>query len=286
MANRLKTVVFLTLLTGLLMAFGYVLGGQTGFIFGFLIGLITNLVSFWFSDKIVLSMHHASEVPPNDPTGLYETVSRLTQRANMPMPKVYIIPDHTPNAFATGRDPYHAAVAVTQGLLGICNQQELEGVLAHEISHIRNRDTLISTIAATIASSIMFLANMSQWMMMFGGGRSRDEDDRGGNALSLLIMAILAPIASSLIQMAISRSREYMADATGAEICGNPEWLANALRKIHNTAMNIPMEAGSPATAHMYIINPFSGREFINLFSTHPPVEDRIEKLLSMQIRK
>lgn len=287
MANRMKTVVFLSLLTGLLMLFGYVLGGQGGVIFGFLIGLITNLISFWFSDKIVLSMHRATEVQKGDLTGLYETVSRLTQRANMPMPKVYIIPDHTPNAFATGRDPYHSAVAVTQGLLGICNQQELEGVLAHEIAHIRNRDTLISTIAATVASAIMFLANMTQWMMMFGGtSRGSDEDDRGSNVFSLLFMAILAPIAASLIQMAISRSREYVADSTGAELCGNPEWLANALRKIHNTAMNIPMESGSPATAHMYIVNPFSSKEFVNLFSTHPPVESRIEKLLSMQLRK
>lgn len=285
MSNQLKTFIFLVALSGLVMAFGYAFGGSRGIMVGFFISLAINFFSYWFSDKIVLSMHHAEEVQPGDSQGLYEMVERLSQRARLPTPKIYVIPDHSPNAFATGRDPHHAAVAVTQGLLGVLNYQELEGVLAHEISHIKNRDTLISTVAATLASAIMFLANMARWAAIFGGSSrsSSDEEDRGGGALEIMMMAIVAPIAATMIQFAISRSREYMADNTGAKLCGNPEWLASALRKIHNSSAQMPMAEGGPATAHMYIINPFSGTSLLNLFSTHPPVEERIAKLLQMQ---
>ncbi len=280
MLNQLKTVVFLVMLSGLLMVFGYVLGGSNGIVLGFALSLAINFASYWFSDRIVLAMHHAQEAEPGGPDGLYEMVERIAQRAKLPMPKVYIIPDHSPNAFATGRDPYHAAVAVTQGLLGTLNLEELEGVLAHEVSHIANRDTLISCVAATLASAIMFIANMTRWMAIFGGvGRDRD-DERGSGTFELLAMVIVAPIAATLIQLAISRSREFMADAKGAKLCGNPEWLANALRKIHNMSIGLPLHDGTPATAHMYIINPFSGSQILGLFSTHPPVEERISRLL------
>lgn len=280
MANNLKTFFFLVLLSGLLMSFGYLFGGTQGIITGFSFALMMNFISYWFSDRIVLAMHHAQEVHPGDPQGLYEMVERLAQRAHLPAPRVYIIPDHSPNAFATGRNAYHAAVAVTQGLLGILNYQELEGVLAHELSHIKNRDTLISCIAATMASAVMFLANMARWASIFGGVRRNEEDHRDTGALELLMMSIVAPLAATLIQFAVSRSREYMADAMGARLCGNPEWLANALRKIHNISAGLPLAAGGPATAHMYIVNPFSGPALLNLFSTHPPVEERIARLL------
>lgn len=283
MHNQLKTLFFLVLLSGLLMTLGYLMGGSQGMVLGFAFALATNFISYWFSDRIVLSMHHAQEVLPGDSQGLHEMVERLAQRARIPMPRVYIIPDHSPNAFATGRDPYHAAVAVTQGILGILNYQELEGVLAHELSHIKNRDTLISCIAATMASAIMFLANAARWASLFGGARTERDDERSGGALELLMMSFIAPIAATLIQFAVSRSREFMADASGAKICGNPEWLANALRKIHNMSMGLPMAAGGVATAHMYIVNPFTGSAILNLFSTHPPVEERIAKLLQIK---
>lgn len=284
MHNQMKTLFFLVLLSGLLMTFGYAFGGSQGLVVGFAMALAMNFVSYWFSDKIVLAMHQAKEVHPGDSQGLYEMVERLSARAVIPVPRVYIIPDHSPNAFATGRNPYHSAVAVTQGLLGTLNYQELEGVLAHELAHIKNRDTLISCIAATMASAVMFMANMARWATMFGGAqRTSDDEDRGGGALGLLMMSIIAPIAATLIQFAVSRSREYMADATGAKICGNPEWLANALRKIHNMSVGLPLGNGGPATAHMYIVNPFSGTALLNLFSTHPPVEERISRLLQVR---
>lgn len=283
MHNQMKTLFFLVLLSGLLMAFGYAFGGAQGLVVGFALALMMNFISYWFSDKIVLAMHQAKEVHPGDSQGLYEMVERLSARAMIPVPRVYIIPDHSPNAFATGRNPYHSAVAVTQGLLGILNYQELEGVLAHELAHVKNRDTLISCVAATMASAVMFMANMARWATMFGGAQRSDDDDRGGGALELLAMSIIAPIAATLIQFAVSRSREYMADATGAKICGNPEWLANALRKIHNMSLGLPLGNGGPATAHMYIVNPFSGTALLNLFSTHPPVEERISRLLQVR---
>lgn len=284
MQNQLKTFIFLVLLSGLLMAFGYFFGGSQGLVMGFAMALMMNFISYWFSDRIVLSMHQAQEVEPGDSQGLYEMVERLAQRARIPTPRVYIIPDHSPNAFATGRSPHHSAVAVTQGLLGVLNYQELEGVIAHELAHVKNRDTLISCIAATMASTVMFMANMARWASMFGGAQHRsDDEDRGGGALELLLMSMIAPIAATIIQFAVSRSREYMADATGAKLCGNPEWLANALRKIHNISVGLPLAAGGPATAHMYIVNPFSGSALLNLFSTHPPVEERIAKLLQIR---
>jgi heat shock protein HtpX len=283
MRNNMKTLFFLTLLSGLLMAIGYFFGGSGGLVLGFGLALAMNFVSYWFSDSIVLSLHHAQEVRAGEAQGLYEMVQGLAQRAAIPTPRVYVVPDHSPNAFATGRDPYHAAVAVTEGLLGLLNYEELEGVLAHEISHIKNRDTLISTIAATMASTILFVANMAKWAALFGGMSRDRDDDRGTGALELLVMAVVAPVAATLIQFAISRSREYLADSTGAKICGNPDQLANALRKIHNAAIGLPLEAGGPATAHMYIVNPFSGAALLNLFSTHPPVEERIERLLKME---
>lgn len=284
MHNQLKTLFFLVLLSALLMGLGQLFGGSQGLIAGFALALTLNFVSYWFSDKIVLSMHHAQEVHPGDSQGLYEMVERLANRALIPVPRVYIIPDHSPNAFATGRNPYHAAVAVTQGLLGTLNYQELEGVLAHELAHVKNRDTLISCIAATMASAVMFLANMARWTALFGGAhRHGDDEEQGGGALSLLAMSIVAPLAATLIQFAVSRSREYMADSTGAKICGNPEWLANALRKIHNMSLGLPLGSGGPATAHLYIVNPFSGTALLSLFSTHPPVEERIAKLLEIR---
>ncbi|MGE4232450.1 MAG: zinc metalloprotease HtpX [Bacteriovoracia bacterium] len=263
---------------------GSAFAGSQGVLLGFIISISINFFSYWFSDKIVLAMHSAQPVSPGQSQGLYEMVERLASVAQIPMPKVYIIPDHSPNAFATGRNPYHSAVAVTQGLLGVLNHEELEGVLAHEISHIKNRDTLISTIAATLASAILFLSNMMRWAAVFGGhSRDSERDDNGGGALGLVAMAIFAPIAATLIQFAVSRSREFIADSTGARLCGNPQWLASALRKIHDMSTVSPLSEGSPATAHLYIVNPFSSGAFINLFSTHPPVEERVARLLEMK---
>lgn len=282
MANQLKTFVFLMLLSGLFMAFGSLFGGSHGLAVGFAMALILNFISYWFSDRIVLRIHQSREIQPGESQGLFEMVERLAQRARIPTPRVYIIPDHSPNAFATGRNPHHSAVAVTQGLLGVLNYQELEAVLAHELSHIRHRDTLISCIAATMASAIMFMANMARWTSIFGGVRRSRSDERAGGALELLVLSILAPIAATLIQFSVSRSREFMADATGAKLCGNPEWLANALRKIHNISIGLPLAAGGPATAHLYIVNPFSGTALLGLFSTHPPIEERIARLLQI----
>jgi len=277
MPNGLKTAILLGSLSGLLLVFGQLLGGQNGMLLGFIFAVVMNFGSYWFSDKIVLRMYHAQEVG----TGhrLYSMVERLSRQAGLPMPKVYIIPDPSPNAFATGRNPSHAAVAATEGILQILSDAELEGVLAHELAHVKHRDILISSVAATIAAAIMFAANSAKWAMIFGGFGGRDERDRGGNPIVLLATIILAPIAAMLIQMAISRSREFSADAGGAQITGNPYGLADALRKIDAASKRVPL-AANPATAHMFIMKPFSGAGLSSLFSSHPPTEDRIRALL------
>jgi heat shock protein HtpX len=277
MGNTLKTTLLLGLLTGLIIWIGGYFGGQGGIVIAFLFAVIMNFGAYWFSDKIVLSMYRAREVDPTQAPDLYRMVERLAQKAGIPTPKVFVIPGESPNAFATGRNPEHAVVAVTQGILRLMNDEELEGVIAHELGHVKNRDILISSIAATLAGAIMVLASMARWAAIFGGF-SRDDDD-GGGIFGLLFMAILAPLAAMLIQMAISRTREYKADATAAEITGTPYGLAHALEKLGKATQRIPMEA-NPSTAHMFIVNPLSGRSMMKLFSTHPPLEDRIRRLL------
>jgi heat shock protein HtpX len=277
MANGLKTAMLLGLLSGLLLAIGAWLGGSNGVVIAFVFAVIMNFGSYWFSDKIVLRMYKAEEVGPDN--RLYQIVERLARQAGLPMPRVYVIPDPSPNAFATGRNPSHAAVAATEGILQILSDNELEGVLAHELAHVKHRDILTSSIAATLAAAIIMIAHQLRWLAIFGGlGGGRDRD-RGGNPIALLAMIILAPFAAMLIQMAISRSREYDADAGGAKITGNPYGLADALRKIDAVAQRVPLEA-NPATAHMFIIKPFSGQFLTSLFSSHPPTEDRIRALL------
>jgi heat shock protein HtpX len=280
--NTLKTVFLLGALTGLLMLIGGYFGGQTGVVIAFIFAMIMNFGSYWFSDKIVLKMYQAQEVTESQAPELYRMVKDLAMKASMPMPRVYIIPQDTPNAFATGRNENHAVVAATEGILRILNRDELEGVLAHELTHIKNKDMLIGSIAATIAGAIVMLANMAQWAAIFGGlgGRS-DDDEGGGNMIGLIVMAILAPLAATIIQMAISRSREFMADTGGAKISGKPYGLASALEKISRAGQQIPMDA-NPQTAHMFIVNPLSGRALMNLFSTHPPVEERVARLRKM----
>jgi heat shock protein HtpX len=268
-------------LTALLVWAGNAFGGQNGMFIAFGVAMLLNFGSYWFSDKLVLRMYSAREVSEREAPELYSMVRSLAQRAELPMPKVYLIPGDQPNAFATGRNPEHAAVAATEGIMAALSREELSGVMGHELAHIKNRDILIGTIAATAAGAISMLANMAQWAMIFGGGRS--DDDEGGNPIAGLLMIILAPIAAMLIQMAISRSREYIADADGARIAGNPRYLSNALRKLHNAAQQIPMNA-TPATAHMFIVSPLSGGAIASLFSTHPPMEKRIEKLESMRL--
>ena len=280
--NGLKTLMLLTTLTVLFVAIGYFVGGQSGMIIAFGFAVVMNFVSYWFSHKIVLSMYKAQEVTESDAPRLFGMVQRLSTQAGLPTPKVYIIPDSSPNAFATGRNPANGVVAFTQGILDLLSEDELEGVTAHELAHIKNRDILTQTIAATIAGAMGMLASMAQWGAIFGGmGRSDDREGGGGNIIGLLVMAIVAPIAAMFVQMAISRAREYAADATGAQISAKPLSLANALRKLHAGVVRRPMDA-NPATAHMFIINPFSGRSMKNLFSTHPPVEERIARLEAM----
>jgi heat shock protein HtpX len=280
--NTIKTGLLLGALTGLLMLIGGSFGGQQGVVIAFIFAMVMNFGSYWFSDKIVLRMYNAQAVSEHEAPELYATVKNLALKASMPMPRVYIIPGDTPNAFATGRNEQHAVIAVTEGILRILGRDELEGVIAHELSHIRNRDILIGSIAATLAGAIVMLANMAQWAAMFGGA-SRDDDEGGGNNIfSLILMAVLAPIAATLIQMAISRSREYLADAGGAKISGKPYGLAGALEKLTRASQTMPMEA-NPSTAHMFIVNPLTGRSLMNLFSTHPPIEERIARLRSMR---
>ena len=286
MNNTLKTALLLSLLTMLLIFMGGAIGGQGGMIVAFLMAAVMNFGSYWFSDKIVLRMYNAQEITREVHPSFYGMVERLAGRAGLPMPKVYIIPDDSPNAFATGRNPEHAAVAATDGILRVLTMDELEGVMAHELAHVKNRDILISSIAATFAGAISMLGNMLQWGAMFGAGRSDDEDSGGGGLIGSLAMAIIAPIAAMLIQMAVSRSREYLADASGAQICGRPLALAGALRKLHNASQSIPMLDARPATAHMFIVNPLTGGGMMSLFSTHPPMEERIARLESMATRK
>lgn len=280
--NSLRTVALMAGLTALLVWAGNAFGGQSGMFIAFGFAMLMNFGSYWFSDKIVLRMYNAREATEREAPELYSMVRNLAQRAQLPMPKVYLIPGEQPNAFATGRNPEHAAVAATEGIMRMLSREELSGVMGHELAHIKNRDILTGTIAATIAGAISMLANMAQWAMIFGGGRSSD-DDEGGSPIAGLLMIILAPIAAMVIQMAISRSREYVADADGARIAGNPRYLSNALRKLHNASQQIPMHA-TPATAHMFIVSPLSGGGIVSLFSTHPPMEKRIEKLESMQL--
>lgn len=276
MANSFKTVLLLGVLSGLLLIIGDLLGGQVGLVVAFVIAVSMNFGSYWFSDKIVLRMYKAKEVGQEH--SLYQMVARLTQRAGLPMPKVYIIPTASPNAFATGRDPEHAAVAATEGIVSLLDERELEGVMAHELAHVKHRDILISSIAATIAAAIMMIANMARFMAFFGGFGGRG-DREGANPMALLATMIMAPIAAMLIQAAISRSREFLADAGAARIVGNPYGLADALKKIEGVSKRVPLKA-NPATAHMFIIKPFSGAAVFSLFRTHPPTDERVRALL------
>src|SRR5881296_4620493 len=280
MSNIFKTGLLLAVLTVMLVLLGGAVGGRQGMLIAFFVAVAMNFVSYWFSDKMVLAAYGAQPIEEASAPRLYAIVHRLSTRAGIPMPRVYLIPSETPNAFATGRNPQHAVVAVTEGIMRILDEEELEGVLAHELSHVKNRDVLISTIAATLAGAITYLAHMAQWAAMFGGRR---EDDEGGSPFGAILMAILAPIAALLVQMAVSRSREYQADATGARVAGKPWGLAKALEKLQMAQQVAPMEA-NPATAHLFIVNPLSGRAFMNLFSTHPPIEDRIARLRAMRI--
>jgi heat shock protein HtpX len=283
MTNLLKTGVLLAVLTSLLLVIGGALGGRGGLMVALAFALVMNFVSYWFSDRIVLSMSGAHPVDEAQAPGLYRIVRTLALRAGIPLPRIYLMDSDAPNAFATGRNPEHAAVAVTTGIMRVLDETELEGVLAHELAHIKNRDTLIMTIAATMAGAISHLATMAQWSAMFGGMRRSDDDQNGGGSLiGTLAVAILAPIAAMLIQMAISRSREYQADATGARIAGRAEGLARSLEKLEMAANAIPMQA-SPATAHLYIVNPLRGGAFVTLFSTHPPIEERVARLRAMR---
>jgi heat shock protein HtpX len=260
----------------MLLIFGNLMGGQNGMLIALVMAGFMNLLSYWFSDKIVLAMYRAKPVTEKEAPRLYSIVRRLVEKKGMPMPKVYIIPQEAPNAFATGRNPEHAVVAATAGILRMLNEDELEGVMAHELMHVANRDTLISTIAATLAGALSYLAHMAQWGAMLGGGR---RDDNRGGMIGTLLLAIITPIAAMLIQMAISRSREYAADAGAGELCGRPLSLAKALHKLDQQARAIPMTSGTPATASLFIVNPFRGGGLVSLFSTHPPMEKRIQKL-------
>ncbi|MGA8618043.1 MAG: zinc metalloprotease HtpX [Candidatus Sulfotelmatobacter sp.] len=277
MGNTFKTAFLLTALTLLLMFIGQYFGGQSGMMLALAFAAVMNFVAYFFSDKIALAMYRAKPVTREELPRAYEIVERLTQKIGIPMPKIYVIPTESPNAFATGRNPQHASVAVTHGILGLLNDEEMEGVLAHELGHVRNRDILISSVAATIAGAITMLASMGRWAMIFGGFGG-DRDERRGGGLGALVMLIVAPIAASLIQLAVSRSREYQADATGAHFTGNPYALASALQKLDTSSQRVPLLA-SPSTAHLFIIQPLLGMNFANLFSTHPPIAKRIERL-------
>lgn len=277
MGNQIRTTILLAVMTALILWIGQIFGGRQGMIIALLFAAGMNFFSYWYSDKIVLKMYRAQEVSLQQAPELYEIVRTISRNADLPMPKLFIIPKEAPNAFATGRNPQHAVVAVTQGLLNIMDRDEITGVLAHEMAHVKNRDILIGSIAATMAAAIMVLASMARWTAIFGGGGSSHEDSRG-SAMGLIAMSLLAPFAAMIIQMAISRSREYLADSTGAKFAGNPEGLARALDKLGRYSEKLPLTA-NPSTAHMFIVNPLSGRSIMSLFSTHPPLEERIARL-------
>lgn len=278
--NTLKTFFLMGVLTFILLLIGNAIGGQSGVIVALIMAGVMNFISYWFSDKIVLSMYGAQ--PVGKDTHLYQLVEKLARTSELPMPKVYIINEAQPNAFATGRNPQNAAVAVTRGLMDLVDDYELAGVIGHELGHVHNRDILISTVAATMAGAISFLANMAQWAAIFGGS-NRDDEDGGSNPIALIGIAIFAPIAAMLVQMAISRTREYKADRFGAKVSGNPIYLANALRKLDMYSRRIPMPSAAPATENMFIVSPLAGSKMANLFSTHPSTEDRIRKLEEMR---
>ncbi|HMD69653.1 MAG TPA: zinc metalloprotease HtpX [Chitinivibrionales bacterium] len=278
--NYLKTTLLLGILTCILAVIGQYIGGTNGAVGFFVFAAIMNLVAYWFSDKLVLMTYHARRVSEQDAPVLYRVVRRLAQEGSLPMPKVYIVDNPTPNAFATGRSPQHASVAATTGILKILSEDELEGVMSHELSHVKNRDILIASIAATIAGAITMIGNVLQWGAMFGASAGRDEEDRGG-MVGMIAMAILAPFAAMIVQLAISRSREYAADAAGARLCHKPLSLAHALGKLEQSVKMIPMQGGNPSTAHLFIVNPFRGG-LMGLFSTHPPMEERIRRLEAM----
>lgn len=282
-SNTLKTTFLLALMTVLIILIGRAIGGQQGMVLAFVLAGVMNLGSYWFSDKIVLAMYRAQEISPQEHPGIHQIVAELAQIAGIPKPRVYIIEDDSPNAFATGRNPQHAVVAVTTGILRILSREELRGVLAHELGHVKNRDILIGSIAATMAGAIMMIANMARFAAIFGGSRGNDEEGGGGGIIGMLVLTIVAPLAAMLIQMAISRSREYLADASGAQFSHNPLSLASALEKLQRASQQIPMADAKPATAHMFIVNPLSGRSLMNLFSTHPPIEERIARLRGMR---
>jgi heat shock protein HtpX len=277
--NNIKTMLLLVMLTLIFITAGAAMGGKNGMTIGLIFALGMNLFSYWFSDKIVLKMYRAREVSEAEAPELYGVVRRLAQKAEIPMPRVYIINQDQPNAFATGRNPNHAAVAVTTGIMRILSHEELMGVIGHELAHVKHRDILIGTIAATFAGAISYLAQMAQWAMIFGGHRG--DDDEGGSPIAAIVMMIVGPIAAMIVQMAISRSREYVADEGGANISGNPRYLSGALRKLDAASRKIPMDA-NPATSHMFIVSPLSGGGLLKLFSTHPPIEERIARLESM----
>ena len=279
--NRLKTTFLLTCLTLLMVFMGNAIGGQTGMVIALVLAGGMNFFSYWYSDKLVLKLYHAREISEADNPAYYHMVARLAQQAGLPMPKVYVIPTDSPNAFATGRNPQNAAVAATEGIMRILSPEELEGVMAHELAHVKNRDTLIGTVAATLAGAIGMLGNMLQWAAIFGGGSSDDEEG-GSSLLGGLALAIIAPIAAMMVQMAVSRSREFLADATGAKISGNPLSLASALNKLQTASQQIPMQQATPATSHMFIVNPLTSASLLKLFSTHPPMEERIARLRAM----
>ncbi len=278
--NQIKTIILLGLLTGVLLGVGQLVGGRTGLAAGLVLALLMNFGSYWFSDKIVLAMYKAKKVTAKEAPELYEIVKEVAHMAKVPMPKVYIIPTHNPNAFATGRNPKNAAVAATVGIMQLLSKDELKGVIAHEIAHVKNRDILVQTVAATIAGVISYVAFMARFAAIFGGGRDRDS----GNAFELLALAILTPLIATIIQLAISRSREYLADETGARIINDPNHLASALHKLEQGVKMNPMNFGSKATSCLFIANPFRGVGVLNLFSTHPPMKERIKKLKELKL--
>lgn len=281
MSTRVRTTMLMALLTVLILLFGNLLGGRSGMILAFGLAIVMNFGSYWFSDKIVLAMYRAQPLDEYSAPDLYRMVRELAQEAQLPMPRLYVIPEETPNAFATGRNPENAVVAVTEGILRLLTPQEVRGVIAHELGHVKNRDILVSSIAATMAGAIMMLANVAKWGAVFGGFRGNDEEG-GGSIIGVIVMAIVAPIAAMMIQMAISRSREYLADETAAQLVHGGEPLARALEKLSMASERIPMVDAKPSTAHLFIVNPLSGRSLMNLFSTHPPIEERIQRLRSM----